>query len=150
MSTETITSAPDQLPERRRADALTPRELALVDAVARRVAELLHDEPPRARLVDAAALAAALGVSRETVYAHAKQLGGQRVGDGPRGRLRFDLDQALEAWTSCVAGRRSPEAKQPVPAGRLGARRPRRVGSGAPLLPIRGSSAPGLTGDGER
>ena len=54
----------------------------------------------RPHLVDAYELAARLNVSRDTIYQHAKELGGQRIGDGPRGRLRFDLDRAFEAWTS--------------------------------------------------
>lgn len=46
--------------------------------------------PSLSGLVDAATLAQALGVDRRWVYAHAKQLGGIRLG-GPQGRLRFDL-----------------------------------------------------------
>src|ERR1700690_3814881 len=46
------------------------------------------------RLVTAQELADTLGVSPETVYAHAEELGARRLGDGPRPRLRFDLDQA--------------------------------------------------------
>lgn len=74
----------------------------LVERIARRVVELLRSEPaerPHAparpvRLVDAATLAARLGVRREWVYRHARQLDAVRLG-GPRGRLRFDLDLAL-------------------------------------------------------
>ncbi len=73
----------------------------LVERIAQRVAELLRDqartadEPVRpVRLVDAATLAARLGVRREWVYRHARQLEAIRLG-GPRGRLRFDLDLAL-------------------------------------------------------
>jgi hypothetical protein len=64
----------------------------LVEAIARRVAELLvgADLPEPSRLVDAAAVARELGVERDWVYNHARQLGGVRLG-GPRGRLRFDL-----------------------------------------------------------
>jgi hypothetical protein len=47
-------------------------------------------------LVDAATLAELLGVERNWVYAHAKQLGGIRLG-GPRGRLRFDLQRISES-----------------------------------------------------
>ncbi len=73
-----------------------------IERIARRVAELLSaeregraDAPARpVRLVDAATLAARLGVRREWVYRHARQLGAVRLG-GPRGRLRFDLDLAL-------------------------------------------------------
>jgi hypothetical protein len=62
-----------------------------VEAIARRVAELLGTPPAEAlRYVDAAGLARALGVDREWIYAHAAELGALRLG-GPRGRLRFDL-----------------------------------------------------------
>jgi len=63
-----------------------------IEAIARRVAELIADQvsPPAARLVDAAYVAQLLGVERDWVYAHADQLGGIRLG-GPKGRLRFDL-----------------------------------------------------------
>jgi hypothetical protein len=63
-----------------------------VEAIARRVAELLHASPVSTRrYVDAASLARTLGVEREWVYAHAAQLGVIRLG-GSRGRLRFDLE----------------------------------------------------------
>jgi hypothetical protein len=64
----------------------------LVEAIARRVVELLGASPRRsgARLVDAATVADSLGVERDWVYAHADQLGAVRLG-GPKGRLRFDL-----------------------------------------------------------
>ena len=63
-----------------------------VEAIAARVAELLDARPADGlRYVDAAALARALGVDRDWVYAHAAQLGALRLG-GPRGRLRFDLE----------------------------------------------------------
>lgn len=67
-------------------------EPELVEAIARRVVELLRGEEAGerpARLVDAATLARELGVEREWVYAHAEQLGAVRLG-GPNGRLRFD------------------------------------------------------------
>jgi hypothetical protein len=93
------------------------------------------------RLVDARTLADALGCSRDCVYAHADELGGQRIGDGPRGRLRFDLDQALEAWTSRSenGGSRRGKGAAQRPISRR-ARAPR-MGSSPELLPIRGSSA---------
>jgi hypothetical protein len=63
--------------------------------------------PAPAELVDAATLAHTLGVSRDTVYAHADELGGRRVGDGDRPRLRFNLDEALAAWQPLSAPMRS-------------------------------------------
>jgi hypothetical protein len=76
--------------------ALTARERLLVDAVAERVLELLHVEPARA-LLSARALADRLGVDRSYVYEHADVLGAIRLGDGPRARLRFDLETARAA-----------------------------------------------------
>lgn len=45
---------------------------------------------PTPELVDAATVASLLAVERSWVYAHAEWLGGIRLGEGPRGRLRFD------------------------------------------------------------
>lgn len=63
-----------------------------IERIAARVAELLRpDAPPvPARLADAATVARLLGVDRDWVYAHARELGAIRLG-GPHGRLRFDL-----------------------------------------------------------
>jgi hypothetical protein len=68
-----------------------------LDALADLVAEKLRDRPP-GRLVDAQTVADALGVSRDLVYARANELGGVKVGDGPKPRWRFPLDVALAAW----------------------------------------------------
>jgi hypothetical protein len=117
---------------------------AIADRVAARLAKLLPgDENASAAgpLVDAATVAAALGVSRETVYTHAGELGGVRIGNGSRGRLRFDLRRALTAWTSCSERKGSPTPKPPqTKASRRGRRRPK--GSGVDLLPIRGPRTP--------
>lgn len=113
---------------------LSARELLLVDAVAERVAGLLHAVPARSGLVDAATLADALGISRDCVYAHANQLGGCRVGDGPRGRWRFDLSHALAAWASRRVTK-PDELNIPVPSASR-RRKPAKV-NGRPLLPIR-------------
>jgi hypothetical protein len=69
-----------------------------VEAIARRVAELLRADavPAAARLVDAATLAAMLGVERDWVYAHARELQAVRLG-GKRGRLRFDVSIVFRA-----------------------------------------------------
>src|SRR5437879_4577362 len=74
---------------------------AQIDFLAERVAEKLRTEPaPPAAMVDAATIADALGLSRDTVYAHAADLGGVKVGDGERPRWRFDLERARAAWQS--------------------------------------------------
>jgi plasmid replication initiation protein len=63
-----------------------------VEAIAERVLDLLERRADRlpVRYVDAATLAAALGVDRAWVYAHARALGAIRLG-GSRGRLRLDV-----------------------------------------------------------
>jgi hypothetical protein len=117
------------------APALTQREQLLAAAIAEQVATLLHDNKPRVRIVDAATLAAELGVSRDFVYAHASELGGQRLGGGPRGRLRFDLAQALAAWAS-----RPPRAQPSGSPTPIRPRRRKQPGNDAKLLPIRGGA----------
>lgn len=121
---------------------------AQLDALADRIAERLRvtddascpSEAPR--LVDARAVAHAIGISRDAVYAHAEQLGGHRVGDGPRGRLRFDLDRALAAWTSRSSSKESHQPKTPTTTGSSPRRRRQGMGSSPDLLPIRGSTVP--------
>jgi hypothetical protein len=124
------------------ASALTSRELLLADAIAERVSELLRIEPTHRQLVDAVTVAAALGVSRDCVYAHAAELGGERIGNGPRGRLRFDLDRALAAWTSRCHSKESHTSEPSTPARLPGGRPRQRMGSSAGLLPIKGSAIP--------
>jgi hypothetical protein len=66
---------------------------AYVDAIARRVVELIHTDDQAnigCRLVDAATLAGELGVERSWIYEHARELHAIRLGSGPRARLRFD------------------------------------------------------------
>ena len=94
-------------------------------------------EDARERLVDAAAVAEFLAVSRDYVYAHAAELGARRLGTGPRARLRFDLAD-VDRRTSCPAGRESTEVQTRVAEPIRQRRRPMRLGSDVPLLPIRG------------
>jgi hypothetical protein len=103
-------------------ELLSARDLALVDAVAQRVLELLGERDARSRLVSAGELAALLGRSREWVYEHAEDLGGRRIGDGERPRLWFDVDRAL-------SGRLTAEGRShPVRPRSLGNRA---IGAGA-------------------
>ena len=94
-----------------------------LEAIAQRIAGLLaHTPPAPPRLVDAATLAAMLGVERDWVYAHATKLGAIRLG-GPNGRLRFDPTHALKAL------RQPPPPAVPPPSPRRPRRhRPRPVG----------------------
>lgn len=114
---------------------LSEHDLALVDAVAERVLDLLGERDARSRLVSAGELAKLLGRSREWVYDHAEDLGGRRIGTGERPRWWFDVDRAL-------SGRRTSEGSlQPdpaMPAGGSRRRRRRAPGSQAPMLPIGG------------
>jgi hypothetical protein len=105
---------------------------AIVEGTARRMAELLGREGPiwrdgevgapdvgdlggagrpavgpRGRsLLTAAQVARELQVSRSWVYQHAEELGARRLGDGPRGRLRFDLE-TVRAAGACLASKQS-------------------------------------------
>lgn len=88
--------------------ALTAREALLVEAVAMRVAEMLSGESSRG-MVDAATLARALAVSRAFIYEHAAELGAQRLGAGPKARLRFDIETARAAM-GCYVGSQSQPA----------------------------------------
>lgn len=118
--------------------ALTERDLALVDAIAERVLELLAERAARPRLVTAAELAELLGVKREWVYEHAQELGAQALGAGDRPRLRFDVDRALSARQTSEGSQApgSPEGSQPTRH-----RRRRGAGSDVPQLPIGGRRA---------
>jgi hypothetical protein len=88
-------------------------------------------------LVDAAAVANALSISRDSVYRHADLLGGRRLRDTPKARLRFDLDEAVGAWAarSSSEGPAAPESPAPAP---VPARRTRRTSGTDPrALPAR-------------
>lgn len=117
---------------------------ASVDAIARRVVELLAGHgaaPAAAGWLTAVQVAERLGVSRDYVYDHAGQLGGQRIGDGPRPRLRFDA-AAVATWqaaqVSCGEGRRPPAGEPPAQAPHRRRRRRARSGTDVDLLPVRG------------
>jgi hypothetical protein len=100
-----------------------------VEAIAERVAELLHREGQPAvseRWLSTAEVAAAFGRSPEWVRDHASELGGRKIG-GRRAPWRFP-GSCLDAVDRATA-----VAEPPAPARR------RRVSrSAAALLPIRG------------
>ena len=118
---------------------LDPRDLAaLADLIAERLAgRLTAPLATEPALVDAAMVARALGVSRDTVYVNAARLGARRLGDGPRPRLRFVLAEAVAAWTSCPESERSEFAEQPVVAAPSPRRRASRSGTALDALPVR-------------
>ncbi len=119
-------------------------DAASVEAVARRVVELIRSEGNSSivrGLVDAAALAAELGVERSWVYAHRVELGAIQLGSGSKPRLRFDVEVAWKVLArSAVSESHEPKS----PASTRGPKRPRRrrIVGGPGLLPIRGSLVP--------
>jgi hypothetical protein len=82
-------------------------EAEIVDAIARRVVELLEGSRTRAdaarpaepggACLTVSQVAARYRVSRSWVYAHQRELGAMRLGYGPRARLRFDPKVVAEA-----------------------------------------------------
>jgi len=121
------------------AEAAVP---AIAIGVTAHVAAMLSEAtatPPTPQTVDAATLATHLGVTRGFVYEHAQQLGGVRLGNGPRGRLRFDLRHALEAWNARSTSERSQTTEAPAATRQMPTRRRARMGRRAPGLPEPGS-----------
>jgi hypothetical protein len=108
----------------------TPLDAASVEAVARRVVQLIHDEDHSRgrRLVDAATLAAGLGVERSWVYAHRRELGAIELGTGSKPRLRFDVESARKVLARS-ASNGSHEPKPPAPMGNPARRRRQQMGS---------------------
>jgi hypothetical protein len=96
-----------------------------LDALAELVAEKLRGTGS-SDLVDAATVAKALGISRDTVYSRAEELGGRQIGNGPRPRWRFDLAVAIATWEPSAPTRVTP--------------RRRRSQNDRDLLPVRGES----------
>jgi hypothetical protein len=89
------------------------------EEIARRVAELISDRVREPfRLIDTHTLARMLAVSEEWVREHAAELGAIRVGDGPKGALRFDPARVRAALDRRRIGQ--PKAK---PRRRPGRRR---------------------------
>jgi hypothetical protein len=111
-----------------------------IEAVAARVVEMLRREgPARAApdLVDAATLARILNVERDWVYAHARELGAVRLGDGPKARLRFDPARARAALAAREQHAQPPPDKPP--RGRRGRPRRQSVPAGVRLIQGRAS-----------
>ncbi len=94
----------------------------LADLVAQRLGRTTSARSP---LVDARELARLLGVSRSTVYDHARDLGAIRIGAGERGRLRFDPEVAMRAAHTTFS---------PAPAAAVQTRR------GRPRVPKHGTA----------
>ncbi len=114
-----------------------------VEAIAQRTAELLREPSrPTGKRVDAARVAEALGVTRQWVYEHAEELGGERLSESARSRWRFDLEAVLSART-CSSSKQSQaqDASAQAESERVQPKRGRRLPSHRPqpgsVLPIR-------------
>ena len=83
-----------------------------------------------------------LNVEVGFVYEHAGMLGGVRLGEGSKGRLRFRLAD-VDAALSCVATRGTPDAQTGAVKPRPPRRRRTSLGTNPPLLPIHGSPGAG-------
>ena len=121
------------------AEAVVP---AIAIGVTAHVATMLRDAtapPPAPQTVDATTLAAHLRVTRGFIYEHAQQLGGIRLGSGPRPRLRFDLHHALEAWNARSTSERSQATRTPMATPQTPIRRRAQIGRRAAGLPEPGS-----------
>jgi hypothetical protein len=115
------------------AESASSGEAQLVDAIARRVVELLEGARARAGAAHPGAdpeggcltvsqVAARYRVSRSWVYAHQRELGALRLGQGPRARLRFDPKLVAEAITAFDRSERPAELPVAAPRGRRGPR----------------------------
>lgn len=106
---------------------LTDRD---VERVAVAVVTRLRNEQD-SQLVDPAELARRLGVHRNFVYAHALELGGVRVGDGPRPRWRFDVRVAKAALDGARTAHTHPQPLAAAPQRQRRRRRARVSATGA-------------------
>jgi DNA modification methylase len=139
-STPTASASRDAYPEPVVAitrDGAVRLDQASIEAIARRVAELLSPqapaEAPPAQLLSATEVAKALGVERSWVYEHAIELGAIRIGDGPRPRLRFDLDTVQRRLAGVSAAHAAPSAPDTGRSMPIAA-------DSVPLLPILGQA----------
>jgi hypothetical protein len=90
--------------------------------------------------VDVKAAAAYLDVAQSFVYEHAAELGGRRLGTGPKGRWRFKFSLIDEALT-CFTGRESETPETPMVEPVRRRRTPPPAGTRTELLPVRGEKA---------
>jgi hypothetical protein len=113
-------------------------DVDLAEAVARRVVELLGQRQAVPSWLTADEVAQLLAVDRAYVYEHKAALGARQLGDGPKARLRFRLED-VEAALPCLTGRGAQKHATPISKPTQRPRRTTRLGTGAPLLPIRGT-----------
>lgn len=108
-------------------------DAASIEAISRRVVELMRAGAPPAGLIDAAEVARRLGLARSTVYDSPERYGGIKVGS----RWRFD-PAAIDRPAPSADPSAQPETT-PAPARRTGRSRRRRIvtRAGSPLLPVK-------------
>ncbi len=115
---------------------------ASVDAIARRVAELLGEAlrsgcARSQELVDAGEISRRFGVSRNWAYENAAELRAIRLGSGPKARLRFDPAIVSERLNACSASKGSAPAENAALEPKTPRRRRRVSGAKRDLLPIK-------------
>lgn len=113
----------------------------LADLVVERLRSDAVAAPDRTGFVAAKVVADTIGMSADWVREHAEDLGGRRMGNGPKSRWRFDLAEAVSRFDAAAArsdGERSP-APDPAPPQARRRRRTPAPSGGSPLLPIRGA-----------
>ena len=103
---------------------------SLADALADRLADVLRKRGEAAEVVDATTLATRLGVSPQWVRDHAEELGGWRLGDGPKAHYRFDAGSAEQALRGAIRQASIEPARPPDS--------PRSRTANPDLLPVRG------------
>jgi hypothetical protein len=111
---------------------LDPADIeAIAELVVERIAER-EKRPSRIGLATAGEVAERYGVSVSWVYANKRRLGAVVLGDGPKARLRFDLERVAESLGT------PPRAPSEPPRRRRG--RPRKSGlpPGVELIQARG------------
>jgi hypothetical protein len=87
--------------------------------------------------VAAGVVAAHLSTTTDYIYKHAAELGGVKLGEGSKGRLRFKLS-TVDAALSRLGGGGSAEAPERTAKRKPPRRRRRPLGTTGDLLPIRG------------
>ena len=84
-------------------------------------------------MLDVAEVAERLRVSRDYVYAHARDLGGEKLGTSPKAPWRFNPNTLGPGTRSDSSGSSDPKLSEPR-------RRQRKAGGGATLLAVRGAA----------
>jgi hypothetical protein len=105
------------------AERTSGAETRFAEVIARRVVELLEgngsdgaDATARGATsgtcLTVSQVAARYRVSRSWVYAHQRELGAMRLGDGPRARLRFDAKVVADAIAAFDRRQAPPEPRK--------------------------------------